>query len=264
MNKVRFSAYDDFQILMRAGAAKMFLNLNSGLAVYKGLNKHLSKAKKKSCTTNPNVDLAEKSLCFIYENLQSKGLKDVLVGKYNSKSLFEHELTNTEYEENKCLIPDGWVIVRTEFEKGKIAYKIFSSWAKDDEWRISSGDTGFDNLVDFGNFFIWKQRSGTSYKLIKQNSDNLSMYAREFLLDNVLEPASSLGHEVMWMDCDDLHHSIAMANDIRRLEFQFLESLPRKQGEDIECCLDKLFEAIESQESLDGTISLFTPLLRQI
>lgn len=261
MSKVRLSAYDDFQILMRAGAAKMLLNLASGSRVYKGISKHLSKAKKKSCTTNPNVDLAERSLCFIYENLQVKGLKDVLTGQYNSKSLFEHELANTEYEESKCLVPDGWVIVTTEFEKGKTTYKIFSSWIKDDQWRISSGDNGFDNLVDFGSFFIWKQRSGAIYKLIKQRSGELSMYARDILLEKVLEPANDLEQKTTWMDCDDLHHAIAMDNDIRQLEFQFWENLPRNKGEDIERCLSNLFEAIGSQETFDETISLFTPSL---
>ncbi|TPV62008.1 hypothetical protein FJ444_01715 [Aestuariibacter sp. GS-14] len=256
MNTVKLTAYDDFQILMRAGVIKMLHNIAYEISVDEGLNKHLRKVRKKSCSTNLNVKVAEATLHFVYEHLHIGGLKDILTGRYNLKSIYEHGLGITKYNECNCLIPDGWVVVRTEFNDGKIIHRIFSSWVKDDEWRISSGDHAFSSLVDFGSFFVWKQKSGTVYKLMKNRADNLSSFAREVLIEQILEPAEDWGFQVLWMNSDDLHHEIALKNDILRLDTHLLNTLPKESTEDSALYLSELFEKIESSNF--GALSLFT------
>jgi hypothetical protein len=77
--------------------------------------------------------------------------------------------------------PDKWVIIEVDHE-GMKTQKILSSWyggwAGSDSWRLSSGITEVEELVDS---YIIKNESGSVYTCFK------GRYGMSFYTSNILE-----------------------------------------------------------------------------
>jgi hypothetical protein len=86
-------------------------------------------------------------------------------------------------ENMKVHSPDGWTVLKIT-DTDEVFYKIFGSWhgsqTEPDYWRLSGGSSS-SLLQDMGDHYLWKQESGSTYKLDKQTEGQLTFHNKGVL-----------------------------------------------------------------------------------
>lgn len=82
--------------------------------------------------------------------------------------------------------PDGWYILKFYREDGTESFKIFSTWLKNDTWRLSSGADTLSNITVQGKKLVWPQMSGTVYKLPFEGQNQTTSYTLGILEQKII------------------------------------------------------------------------------
>ncbi|WP_026970853.1 hypothetical protein [Aliagarivorans marinus] len=81
------------------------------------------------------------------------------------------------YKQNiKTHSPEGWTVLRFEAPEDRPFYKVFATWRENDRWKVSSG--AFDASEAFldGEYIIWPQASGSTYRLHLDGESGYTFY----------------------------------------------------------------------------------------
>ncbi|GEM_PF-1990943 len=245
------SLFEDFERLVCAGATWMILNIEAGEPSEDGLWTHLSNIRNNICNSKPSVVKALVALRYIARIAHLEGLYDIMSGQINLRCFFEGRGPDINDLGGTLLVPDSWIVLRINAPDNNCMYKIFSSWFENEQWRLSSGDTNLNELIDLGSFFVWKQKSGSVYRLIKSHADRFCPYAKSVLDNKFLEPAARANIIVELLIDEDLEYEL-IVRDTKEPKGKI-----RKKDE-----LDKefevLFEKISSEKSAKAALRLFT------
>ncbi|WP_065979671.1 hypothetical protein [Pseudoalteromonas lipolytica] len=82
--------------------------------------------------------------------------------------------------------PDGWYILKFYREDGTESFKIFSTWLKNDTWRLSSGADTLSIITVQGKNLVWPQMSGTVYKLPFKGQNLTTSYTLSILEKKII------------------------------------------------------------------------------
>lgn len=82
--------------------------------------------------------------------------------------------------------PDGWYILKFYREDGIESFKIFSTWLKNDTWRLSSGSDTLSHITVQGKNLVWPQISGTVYKLPFEGQNQTTSYTLSILEQKII------------------------------------------------------------------------------
>lgn len=81
--------------------------------------------------------------------------------------------------------PEGWVVLTYQLVN-EPWYVIFCSWRDNNAWRLSSGSKVLPHLSSCGNYWVWSQQSGSTYKLPIDGENGCTFYTGAILDDLIV------------------------------------------------------------------------------
>lgn len=159
-----------FMELASIAANLMTINMNQGLKLFKGVKEELEKINNKEFDGTIDVKACF-DFCkytFLHDHTEGVNMLMMKQAKYKKPYYIPTRLVSV-------LVPGNWGILVFRGQ-GKIPtrFKLISSWYSVDKCEISDGIIDLNAIEELDDHYLWTERSGKSYHLLKKPEEEFS------------------------------------------------------------------------------------------